>query len=350
MARAATRSEGGKVELDASMRIVVLHGRELFLLWEWSRMLAERLREAHGDVGIVRFDGASVPVAEVLDELRSFGLLEPHKLVIVDDADRFLGVESKRRSLEQYAASPEAQATLLLRAGTWRPGNFDKLVAKVGTILKCEPVSADKAIAWCIARASKRHEADLDREAAALLVERIGSDLGRLDGEIGKLSVSPAATAAGSRPRIDRALVASMVGVSREEEAWLIQEVVLSGDPGLAVRKVRELVSISRAAPQQLTWAVSELSRKLHGAASMRASGCGDGEISSTLRLWGDSKGPILSASRRLSPAATAAILDEAVDLDFRLKRGRAGDPARALEATAASIAARLGGPAGASR
>ena len=86
MARAATRSAGGKAELDATMRIVVLHGRELFLLWEWSRMLAERLREAHGDVGVVRFDGASAPVAEVLDELRSFGLLEPHKLVIVDDA------------------------------------------------------------------------------------------------------------------------------------------------------------------------------------------------------------------------------------------------------------------------
>ena len=67
MARAATRSAGGKAELDATMRIVVLHGRELFLLWEWSRMLAERLREAHGDVGVVRFDGASAPVAEVLD-------------------------------------------------------------------------------------------------------------------------------------------------------------------------------------------------------------------------------------------------------------------------------------------
>ncbi|MGA1393980.1 MAG: DNA polymerase III subunit delta, partial [Phycisphaerales bacterium] len=217
MARAATRTAGGRSELDASMRIVVLHGRELFLLWEWSRMLTERLREAHGDVGVVRFDGSNAPVADVLDELRSFGLLEPHKLVIVDDAERFLAVESKRRSLEQYAASPEEQATLLLRAGTWRPGNFDKLVAKVGTIMKCEPVSEEKAIAWCIARASKRHEADLDREAASLLVERIGSDLGRLDGEIGKLAVSPAAAEAGQRPRIDRGLVAAMVGASREE-------------------------------------------------------------------------------------------------------------------------------------
>lgn len=324
------------------MRIVVLHGRELFLLWEWSRLLAERLREAHGDVGIVRYDGASAPAAEVLDELRSFGLLEPHKLVIVDDAERFLGVESKRRILEQYAAAPEAQATLLLRAGTWRPGNFDKLVEKVGTILKCEPVSEEKAVAWCLARASKRHGAELDRDAAALLVERIGSDLGRLDGEIGKLAACPSAAAVGS-PRIDRALVAAMVGASREEEAWLIQEVVLSGDPGLAVRKTRELVSISRAAPQQLTWAIAELARKLHGAAALRAAGRGDGEIASALRLWGDSKGPILAASRRLSTAATAAILDEAVDLDFRLKRGRAGDPARALEATAASMAAKLG-------
>lgn len=342
MARAARRGPGRAVELDASSRVVVLHGKELFLCWEWSRSLTERLREAHGDVGVVRFDGASASAAEVLDELRSFGLLEPHKLVIVDDADRFVGVESRRRALEHYASAPEEQSTLLLRASSWRPGNLDKLVEKVGVILRCDPVSTAKAAAWCVARAGKRHDATLDDDAAALLVERIGSDLGRLDGELGKLAVAAAGGERGKSARIDRGLVAGMVGVSREEEAWIIQEAVLQGDPGHAVRKVRELISISRAAPQQLTWAVSELARKLHSATAMRRAGRGDGEISSALRLWGESKGPILAAARRLEPRSAASVLAEAVDLDFRLKRGRAGDPARALEAAVASISGRI--------
>ncbi|MBM4106666.1 MAG: DNA polymerase III subunit delta [Phycisphaerae bacterium] len=339
MAKAARRTSDGAFEPDVSMRIVVLHGKELFLLWEHTRRITELLREAHGDVGVVRFDGAGASATAVLDELRTFGLLEPHKLVIVDDAERFLTGDAKRRAMEQYAASPAEQATLLLRAGTWRPGNLDKLIEPRGAIVRCDPVSEQKAIAWCIARARRRHDAELAQDAAELLVERIGSDLGRLDGEVGKL-----ASACPTTPiRIDRELVSSMVGRSREEEAWLIQEVLLRADPAEALAKTRELISISRAEPVQLTWAIADLARKLHAAASMRAVGSSDGEISRRLRLWGGSMA-ILDAARRRPTSMLARLLHQAVDLDFRMKRGRAGDLPRSLEATAVEIAGGLAG------
>lgn len=320
------------------MRVVVLHGKELFLLWERSRQLAESLREAHGDVGIVRFDGAGAALPAVLDELQSFGLLEPHRLVIVDDADRFLAVEAKRRAMERYAERPEAAATLLLRATQWRPGNLDKLIEKVGAVMACEPVSAERAREWCLERIRRRHEAEIAPEAAALLVERVGSDLGRLDGELAKL-----AAAAGDTPRVGLDLVRAMVGPSREEEAWLLQEVLLAGEPSAAVEKVRELIEVSRAAPQQLTWGLSDLMRKLHEAASLREAGKGEQEIASALRLWGPARGQLLSVARRRSSRALAAALHRSVDLDYRIKRGRAGDPARAIEVTAAVVAREIG-------
>jgi DNA polymerase-3 subunit delta len=340
MARAARRGESAAPVLGPEHRIVVLHGKELFLVWEHSRRLAERLKEVHGDVAAAHFDGVSASAAEVLDELRSFGLLAPHTLVIVDDAERFLAVEGKRRALEAYAGQPEAHSTLLLRAGTWRPGNLDKMIAKVGAVVRCDPVPEAKALAWCVARAAKRHEATLQRDAAELLVERIGVDLGRLDGEIAKLSAA-AAVRDGSAV-VGRELVVELVGRSREEEAWLIQEVLLRGDPAAAVAAMRELLSISRAAPQQLTWALSELARKLEAAASLREAGVPDGQIAKQLRLWGDTRGPILTAARRVPRDRLAGLLHRAVDLDFRMKRGRAGDLARSLEAAAADFAGRL--------
>lgn len=319
------------------MRIVVLHGKELFLLWERSRQLIESLREAHGDVGVVRLDGATAALPAVLDELQSFGLLEPHRLVILDDADRFLAAEPKRRAMERYAERPEAAATLLLRASQWRPGNLDKMIAAVGAVVACEPVPEAKAADWCVERIRRRHAGEIDREAASLLVERIGSDLGRLDGELAKL-----AAAAGEGQRVAPDLVRSMVGPSREEEAWLLQEVVLQADPAAAVRKIRELIEISRAAPQQLTWGLSDLARKLHEAASLREAGRGEQEIAAALRLWGPSRGLILAAAKRRGSRSLAAALHRSVDLDYRLKRGRAGDPARALEAAAAAIVSEI--------
>lgn len=340
MARAARRGESAAPVLGPEHRIVVLHGKELFLVWEHSRRLCEKLKEAHGDVATVHFDGVSASAAEVLDELRSFGLLAPHTLVIVDDAERFLAVEGKRRALESYAGQPESQSTLLLRAGTWRPGNLDKMIAKVGAVLRCDPVPDAKALAWCVARAAKRHQATLERDAAELLIERIGVDLGRLDGEIAKLAA--AASKADASAVVDRNLVVELVGRSREEEAWLIQEVLLRGDPASAVATMRELLSISRAAPQQLTWALAELARKLEAAAALRDAGVPDQQIATQLRLWGETRGPILTAARRCSRDRLAELLHRAVDLDFRMKRGRAGDLARSLEAAAADFAGRL--------
>jgi DNA polymerase-3 subunit delta len=318
------------------MRIVVLHGKELFLLWERSRQFIESLREAHGDVGVVRLDGAAASLPAVLDELQSFGLLEPHRLVIIDDADRFLAAEPKRRAMERYAERPEAAATLLLRATQWRPGNLDKMIAKVGAVVACEPVPEPKAAEWCVERIRRRHGGEIERAAATLLVERIGSDLGRLDGELAKLA------AAGDGGRVGIDLVRSMVGPSREEEAWLLQEVLLQADPAAAVRKIRELIEISRAAPQQLTWGLSDLARKLHEAASLREAGRNEQEIAASLRLWGPSRALILAASKHRGSRSLAASLHRSVDLDFRIKRGRAGDPARALEAAAAAIAAEI--------
>ena len=69
-----------------------------------------------------------------------------------------MGAEERRRAMERYAEAPMEEATLLMRtSGTWRPGNFDKLVAKVGAVIRCDAPSEDEAMRWCVARAQKKH-------------------------------------------------------------------------------------------------------------------------------------------------------------------------------------------------
>ena len=112
-----------------TMRIVALVGRDDFLVPYFTRPLLEVLAAAHGEIERFDFDGDRVAVADVLDELRTYGLLQPHKLVVVDNAEKFLAASgegsgpSKARTLmEQYAAAPVEQSTLLLRAPTWNRG------------------------------------------------------------------------------------------------------------------------------------------------------------------------------------------------------------------------------------
>ena len=327
--------------LQPSMRVVILHGKDAFTMQERLRRFQHALMAAHGEVSRFDFDGGSARLVDVLDELRTFGLLATHKLIVVDKADQFVSGEETRRALERYAESPMQEATLVLRSEAWRPGNLDTLVAKVGTVLKCEPPDAATAIAWCGRRAEKEHGIAIDDAAVEALVERVGSDLARLDTELAKFGAYLSSEPEGKR-RVTRALVTALTGQSREEAAWEVQEAVLSGRAATAVRKVRELVEISQAPEQLLIWSLVDLSRKLHDAARMLAEGVPEQGVSRQVKLWGPSAAPTLRAARTLGPRRAAQLFDAAIDLDRRSKSGLAGELPRTLEAFVTSFSAAL--------
>ena len=313
---------------DAEHRIVILHGKDSFLRVEWSRRLRSALETKFGGADEFTFDGATASLATVLDELRSYGLMSSHKLVIVDNADAFFGSEDRRRAMERYAEDPMKEATLLLRSQNWRPGNFDKIVSKIGIILKCESPGDADAARWCVARSEKQHKIPMDIDAATLLVERVGADLARLDSEIGKLAVGALAS---GRKKIDLFTVRELVGASREEQAWEIQDAILSGDSGRAAAKLTELLRISKAPEVMISWSAIDLARKIHAAAALAAQGVSDGQIAKDLRLWGESTIPILRAARKIGETRAAALLHQAIQTDFQMKSGGAPDPERAL-------------------
>lgn len=322
--------------LDASKRVVVLHGKDSYLLAEHLKRMRAQLQERFGGVEEFRYDGSSAGLAEVLDELRSWGLLQTHKLVVLDAADEFLRAEERRRALERYCEEPMADATLVLRAGAWRPGNLDKIIAKGGgAILKCEPPDDGRAREFCLRRASKRYGTPIDADAAALLVERIGPDLARLDSELGKLAAMVADRAT---PSIARSDVAEMVGVGREEQAWVIQDALLTGDATRALATLEHLLRVVEVPEQLVVWSTVELARKLHDAARLLAQGEAEFAVGKALRLWGPSQSAILSSARRLPPRRAAELLDSAIDLDRSVRRGVVKDLPRRLQCFAVEL------------
>jgi len=314
--------------LGLSTRVALLHGKEAMLRQLHTQALREALTKAHGSVDTVTFDGASASAADVLDECRSFGLIAGYKLVIVDHAEQLVK-EATRPLFERYcealADAGDPGATLLLRAETWRPGNLDKLIVKVGTIIKCEEPSRDEAIAWTARRAKKEHRCELEPAAAELLVDRVGANLSRLDSELGKLA------AAAGEGAITTQLVAYFVGASREEQVWGIQSSLLSAPPEEALQHLRYILDVSRQPTVLVSWALVDLARKVHAASRALRQGARPGDLFKTLKLWGSSGEAILGVARRLEPAAALALFRDAVQADVRQKSGL-GDAELTLE------------------
>ena len=331
-------SASSRTDSTADARILILHGKDEFLRSMHTDAVRAALTERGLDPDLVRYDGASASLADILDECRSPGLLAGHKIIVVDNAEDLVadraGSSSRPRDLlQRYAESPCDSATLILRAETWRPGNLDKAVAEVGAVIKCDAPSEDTAAIWAVERAKKRHEATLPKDAARTLVALTGSALGRIDAELGKL-----AAAAGKSGQITIDLIHEFVGVSREETVWQIQELALAGNVGALLEKITELIDISRQPPLLCRYALVDLARKLHAASAGLAVGTPPAALEKGLRLWGPSKFAVLEAARRVPPDRLAGLLHEAVDADIAGKTGQ-GDEIRGLERLAVRFA-----------
>ena len=318
----------------AGDRIVLLVGKELFLRSQYTSMLREALEQVHGEIETFKFEGESADPASILDECRSFGLMSSHKLVIVDDADQFVRAET-RAMIERYAEHPSEQATLVLRGSKWNKGKLDDLIAKVGSVFKCDAVDVGMAIKWTQARAQRAYESSIDPRCATALVERLGADMGRIDTELSKL-----ATAAGDGNPITIELITQLVGMTREEDnIWAIQSYLLCGDASRTLHELHVYMNNSpRSAHVPISFACIDLARKLVGIAEGMDQGVNPNTLAKDMKLWGPSRDPIMRTARKIGRVRARALLDECVNADMALKSS-IGTPLRTLEMLSMSFA-----------
>ena len=71
------------------MRVILLKGPEPYLQAQYLRLIAEGIEATIGEPpSRFDFDGPQASLAAVLDELRSYGLMQSHKIVVLDAAER----------------------------------------------------------------------------------------------------------------------------------------------------------------------------------------------------------------------------------------------------------------------
>ena len=254
------------------------------------------------------------------------------------DSPKPKGASKARQILESYAKSPVDGATLLLRTETWRGGNLDKSMS----VFRIGVEDEAQAASWCVARCQKQHGVAIEKPAADLLVNRVGLDLGRLDGELSKLAML-----SGTDQQITMKTVKEAVGASREEEGWAIKTAVVLDGPEGSLQTIREIFELSRDRQDvPAFWAITDLLRSLHSASSLLHQGMPRNQVQREAGIF-DRKGDrrtadrIMTAAKKMPPAEAAARLGDAVRTQADLRRG-IGDPRHALEGLTVVLADRL--------
>ncbi len=239
--------------------VYVITGSEDFLRRKAGAVLKSKILNDNIELGLASFIGDKSSFAEVREEITTLSFFGGKRMAWVEQADDF--VSKNRSSLEKYVQAPSSNGVLILETSSW-PSNT-KLAKMLGkdSLITCEaPTRKDALVSWCIQQAKNSHGKPIANDAASLLVELIGSDLGRLDQEIAKLSCF-----AFDNPTINVSDVDKLVGLGHVETVWILFDYIGQGNQKEAFKLLFELFEQGED-PMKILGAFSAQLRKLASA------------------------------------------------------------------------------------
>jgi DNA polymerase-3 subunit delta len=190
-------------------------------------------------------------------------------MVVVQQADDF--VSQHRSELEDYCGKPRGSVLVLMVQSWLANTRLYKKIAEMGLTINCNlprgrfgDIDEDAVLAWLEKRAQRQYQVHLEAGAGEMLLEIVGTQLGRLDQELAKLALladsapqfsrdakrSAGPTTPNDKQRtmdneqrtISRQLVEQSVGGWRTKTAWVMIEQALEGNAATALVELDRLL------------------------------------------------------------------------------------------------------------
>jgi len=296
---------------DAVKPIYALVGSDTFLQLLKLKQILELLP---ADVQRADVDGERAELADVLDECRSFAMFGGGKLVVVRSADEF--ITRFREQLEEYCLHPSDSATLVFRVQSM-PSNVRiyKAIQKTGKIEDCN--APKNVVRWIVDQAKTAHAAQITPDAAELLQDMIGNDLGKLDTELAKLAL----LADGKPIRAEH--VGEGTAFQREQKMWEMTNALAAGQPAEALRRWRQLLASDPSSEfRAVVWLAIWL-ENVRKALALRKRGMNPFQIATELKIWPrELQQPFMKTAEHLGDTGVARALDLLADIDRQSKTG----------------------------
>ncbi|MHC4362232.1 MAG: DNA polymerase III subunit delta, partial [Planctomycetota bacterium] len=306
-----------KAKTKNHAQIFVIAGKEDSLVGvECDKLLGELLEPQQRTTGLFNADPAEVSASDILDELRTLPFLTEKRVVVIKGADKF--VSANRELLEGYFDSPCPTGILVLTVSSW-PGNtkLAKKLPKVGTLINVTQPKAWQLPQRLIQYARDAHGKNMGREAAELLIELAGDDLGRLYGEIDKLAIF-----ADTEKAITAEHVEQLTGHNRLFNAFAVIDAITAGDVAQAVDRLRTMFAEDKSAEYTVVGAFAFHFRRMFKAKVMLEEGVRPADIVPRLRIWSN-KDSFFLQLRRMPLKKIGDILQQLADIDYAIKTGR---------------------------
>ncbi|MSQ94552.1 MAG: DNA polymerase III subunit delta [Gemmataceae bacterium] len=246
--------------------LYVVHGDEAFLKRHVIRALIKRtLGDEADSQSVSTHAGDKAIFAEVFDDLDTVPFFDTKRVVQVENADPF--VTKYRGELEKRLAHLPETGLLILDVKAW-PSNtrLAKMIDNAATVACKAPASYHLA-KWCTDWCASHYQKQLPADAARFLTELVDPEMGVLDQELLKLSIS-----VGAKSKIEFADVERLVGNSHTQDIWKIFDAIGVGNAKVALAILDRLFDQGEE-PMRIIGAMSFQLRKLAQATRLTTQG-----------------------------------------------------------------------------
>lgn len=217
--------------------VYYLYGDEDVLKDEAIRALVDRavepgVRDFNFDVR----DAAALDAEALHSLLNTPPMLADRRMVVLRAIEQMRKKSKARDELLRYLASPSPSTVLVLVQGGGEKPETD--VSAKSTSVLLDRLPPDRVARWMARRAGEL-QLTLAPDAAELLIEAVGNDLGAIGQELEKLSLLAAGrSATGSGAAVTAEDVAALVGVRHGETVHDLVDATLERQPARAARLV----------------------------------------------------------------------------------------------------------------
>lgn len=308
----------GKAKLTRqSFPVYVIVSKDKTLLSAECEKLTEKLLDpAERMTGLFTADPKQISITEVLDELRTLPFLAQKRVVVIRDADKF--ISDNRQLLEDYFDNPCQTAVLILTVESW-PSNtkLAKKLPKCGKLITATEPKGRQLNKRLIQYTLDAHNKKLNQNAAELIIELAGEQLGRLYAEIDKLAIFSQ-----TQKEITIEHIESLIGRNRLFNAFEVIDSCLAGNSQQAVSRLREMFTSDSSAEYRVVGAFAYHVRRMFGAKVLLQKGFRIEEVAR--QMWiRSNRQAFFKQIQKLTLEQIGSLLEHLALIDYKIKTGK---------------------------
>ncbi len=203
------------------------------------------LLESEAGFNLSVFYGKDANWSDVVNACMRYPMFAEKQVVLLKEAQQMKDIDK----LEGYIENPLASTIFVV---SYKEKTLDKrtklykTIKKEGEVFTSEKIRDYKMVEW-VKDYVQQQEFEMTPKAIALLVEFVGNDLSRVTNELEKVTVN-----LGKRKSITEDDIEKYVGISKEYNAFELQNALAVKDMAKAIKIIQYYESNPKAAPIQL--------------------------------------------------------------------------------------------------